>query len=419
MSDATLDFTGLEAQVNDTSTEVQQTESTEPIQAEPDVQTQADPAVAQTDGRRGPANIRAAIKAASEAMPEQAAHFKELGNAYFREQAFKQHFPTPQEAASAKQLIEGVGGLDGITQIQSRIAGYDAQDEGLKNGSPETIDALFKDFPEGAVALAPHYLVKLQATNPTAFSAAIAPHAVAMLDAAGVGGHLDALLNEADPARSKQMIKQLADWFAGQKSNIAQIKQAPVKNPQADRVAEERKALDTEKESLFSERMAEKVNSSTGPEIKKVVDSYAKQHKWSPDQAVEFQNKLQKAIVDQMNADNTYKQQVALRKQNKARTPDTVASYISGEFNRRMNDKDGAMAVATAFNKFLGKTPGAATTGLVKAGQPQAAPGGGPLLVSQRPQDSEFADYPGLSMDIIQGRAKLKNGRFVTWRKSN
>ena len=179
----------------------------------------------QVDGRKGPQNIRNSIKAASEAIPEQAEAFKQLGNAYFREQAYKQHFPTPQEAASAKQLIEGIGGVEGAATLTQRIQGYDAQDEALRSGSPEVLDAFFKDFADGAVALAPHYLDKLQQTNPQAFTAAIAPHAIALLESSGVGGHLQAILNETDPARAKALV-QLAPprWYKARTQNVAQIK---------------------------------------------------------------------------------------------------------------------------------------------------------------------------------------------------
>jgi hypothetical protein len=414
MADTTLDFASLDAQV-DPSTEVQQEQivdqSQEVQQTDQSQQTQQE---VQVDGRRGPQNVRNAIKAASEAMPEQAAHFKELGNAYFREQAYKQAFPTPQEAASAKQLIEGVGGVEGITTIQQRAASFDQQDLALKDGNPEVLDAFFKDFPEGAAALAPHYMEKLAAANPTAFSAAIAPHAISMLEQAGVGGHLDSILNETDPARAKALVQQLAEWFRGQKSNVAQLKTQPQKNPAADRITEQQKQLETEREQLFSERVSEKVTSSVNPEIQKTVDQYAKQYKLNDTQKMHFQNALQQKIVAEMNGDKTYKQQVDLRKANKGRTHDSVASYISSEFNRRL--KDAAFATA---KEIYGAPRGqaTATTGVVKAGTPTTAPGGGPLKVSQRPPDNMLdLARPGADMDLIRGRGYTKDGRFISWR---
>ena len=122
----------------------------------------------QADGRRGPADVRGAVKAAAEALPEQAATIKRLGDAYFRSEAYAKVFPKVEEAAAAKQLIDGVGGLDGITQIQQRMQSYDAQEAGLEAGDPSVLDSFFNDFPEGAATLAPHYLDRLERSNPEA-----------------------------------------------------------------------------------------------------------------------------------------------------------------------------------------------------------------------------------------------------------
>lgn len=369
------------------------------------------------DGRKGPANIRNSIKAASEAVPEQAAAFKELGNAYFREQAFKQHFATPQEAASAKQLIEGVGGIEGITQIQQRMQGYDAQEQGLEAGDPAVLDSFFQDYPEGAVNLFSSYADRVAKANPQAFSDMIAPHAIGMLEQAGVGNHLAGILNETDPGRQAQMIKQLADWYGQQKGNVAQMKATPQKNAGDDYVKSERAKIDEERNQIFAERVQERVTSSVTPEINKFVDQYTKSYKLNDSQKKHFQEVLQQRVIGEMNNDQTYKQQVDLRKANKAKTHDSVAGYISSEFNRRL--KDAAFNVA---KEVYGAPRGTSqeTTGVVKADQPKTAPGGGPLFVSQRPNDSEMnMDHPSAAMMLVAGQALLKNGRHVTWRKAS
>lgn len=372
----------------------------------------------QADGRRGSIEHRNAARAAIEALPEHAKAIREMAGHSFRLNEYRDTFPTVNDAKSAKQLIEGIGGVEGATALQSRIQAVDQQDEAIKAGSPEVIDAMFKDFPEGAAALGPHYLATLQKTNPEAYSSTVAPHAIAMLEQAGLSEHLTAMANEADPAKAKQMAAQAAAWLNGQKSTIQQTRQQPAKDPRQDKIAQGMQELETQRESMFMEGVTGKVNSSVTPEITKTVEQYAKQYKWNPEQKAEFQSRLQNDIVEQMKADKTYEQQVALRKANKGRTHDTVAGYIAGEFNRRLGDKEGALATAAKFNKLIGKTGAAPTTGVVKAGTPNTAPGGGPLLVSQRPSDSQLdLSRPGADMLLIQGRGYTKDGRFVTWRK--
>ena len=56
-------------------------------------------------------------------------------------------------------------------------------------------------------------------------------------------------------------------------------------------------------------------------------------------------------------------------------------------------------------------------TGQVKAGQPQTAPGGGPLRVNYIPSNDQLdTSRPDFQLLRIQGRGYLKgSGRYVTW----
>jgi hypothetical protein len=411
MGTATVDLSGLETEQPVESTQPESVETPSSTEFQPE--NQSGQQTEQLDGRKGPQNIRGAIKAASEALPDQAGHYKELGNAYFREQAYKQHFPTPQEAATAKQLIEGVGGIEGVTTLQSRAAAIDLQDNALKAGDPAVLDSFFKDFPQGAVALAPAYMERLQKADPAAFSAAIAPHAIAMLDQAGLAQHLETALNEPDLNRKNALLKQAFDWMASQKQATKNFQAAPQKNPAEDRLKEQQTQLQQEREELFVNTVREKVNSAVTPELTKAVDQYAKQYKLSDTQKAHFQETLQNRVVKEMNGDKTYLQQVELRKQNKARTHDTIASYISSEFNRRIT----AAAFAVAKDVYGAPKTATAPTGVPKPGQPQTATGGAPLKVSQRPADSELdLSRPGADLLLIKGQGYTKAGKFVAWR---
>ena len=420
MADAVIDLasldTGAETNANETQADSQQEQqSTGEIQ--PGNQDGQQGATETAETLSGKA-IRDAVRALSQQSPEHSKVLKQLADTHFRvETAYKQAFPTPQEALSAKQLIEGIGGVEGASQLTQRIAAYDQQDAGLKTGDPGVLEALFKDFPEGAAALAPHYLDKLSATNPQAFAATIAPHAVQMLVNANVGGHLDAILNETDPARAKALVGQLNDWFKVQSQNIQQQLQngnrASGDDPNKARAAE----LDQREQQIFSDAVSVKVNSAVGPVLTAAVEKYAKQYKLNDTQKAHYQESLQNAVINEMNADKTYQQQVDLRKANKARTHDTVASYISGEFNRRINDR----AFDVAKGIYGAPRSGAvadAGTGVVKAGSAKTGPNGGPLMISARPSDAQLdLNRPDADILMIKGQGYLKDGRFVTWRK--
>lgn len=393
MATSTVDLSGL-----DTGNDEQIDQPVEQIQGDGAsvVDSQSPVVDKPLDGRRGPQNIRDSVKAvaewaqnnAAEALPEHAQGIKALGDAFFREQAYKQHFPSPQEAANAKNLIEGLGGLEGATQLQQRIATYDAQDAGLKEGNPEVLDAAFKDFPEGMATLAPHFLEKLAQSNPQAFQNAVAPHVVAMLDQSGVGGFIESILKEGDADRKNGMLQQLQQWYNQQKQNVSAIQQPSPKNPAQDRISQREQELNQREEQMFQGQVSEKVNTSVSPELNKHVDQYAKSYKLNDKQKARFSESVANRVAREMESDQTYMKQLEIRKANKGKTADSIASYISSEFNRRLKDAAFAEAQELYGAPRSGASP--SSTGVVKADAPKTAANGGPLYVSQRPADSDL-----------------------------
>jgi hypothetical protein len=368
------------------------------------------------DARRGPESMRAALKAASEAAPEQAAQLKALGASYFREQAYRKEFPTVAEATSAKQLIESVGGVDGVAALQQRDSQYQADDALLMAGDPAVFERFAKDAPEGFAALAPHYLEKLGSINPQALQAAVVPYAVGMLKNAGFVDTLKAIYNETDAAKAKQMVASVFNWFAQQEQQAGQMAQKPAKSPATDRIKQQETALQNERTQLFDSGVATVVNTAVNPEMTKTVDQYAKQYKLNPKQAEHFKQTLQQRVIQEMGNDKVYGQQVAIRRANKTRTHQSVGSYIASEFNRRLTTA--AHAVATEiYGAPRGSSAGTPKpgSGVVKADAPKTAPNGGPVRVTTRPSEDAIDHNKTSTIDLISGRARLKNGRYVTW----
>ena len=414
MADAVMDFAAIEESQPAETTSQESTQDVSSAEFQPTTQDGQQPQQTEQplDGRRGPQNIRQAIRAASEALPDQASHLKELGNAYFREQAYKQHFPTPQEAATAKQLLEGVGGLEGATRLQERAQQYDAQDNLLREGNPEVLEAMFKDFPEGAANLAGPYLDRLQQVNPAKFGEVVAPHALALLDGAGVPQFLENMKAETDPGRLQAMVKQLSDWMAGQKGTVQQQRQQPAKDPRVDKIAEREQALQKQQQEIFQGQVQTSVQTACVPKITAAADQYAKQYKLNDTQKIHFQEQLQSRIYDKLQKDPTYQAQLKLRDNARDKSPQKIADYIASEYNARIQ----ATAFEVARDIYGASKPATAGTGVVKAGEPKTAPGGGPVKVSAEPASADI-DWgkPNAQLMYIANKAYLKNGRFVSW----
>jgi len=371
---------------------------------------------AKLDGRRGLHAHREAAKAAAEHMPEHAQAIKEMAANSFRLHAYQQHFAKPEEAAAVKQLVDGVGGVQGISELQQRVQQVELQDAGLKEGNPEVLDAMFRDFPEGAAALAPHYLDRLARSSPEAFGRAVVPYVVDILESAGVGGHLNAILQEPNPARRDSLVQELAVWFQNQRQGANQLRQQPARHPAEERIRQREQELNAREEQSFKEGVSAKVNAAVSPEIDRAVDAYARQYKLNATQKTHFKTTLQQRLVDELTRDQGYVQQVKLRNAQKGRTHDSLASFISGEFNRRL--KDAAFSVARDVYGAARPAAGGGS-GVVKPNQAKTAPGGGPLFVSQRPPNAELdLSRKDAELLMVKGQGYRKaDGMFVTWRR--
>lgn len=409
MATATVDFTSMEEAPIDLGTETTvETPGGEGAEPPADGSGGEQP---QVDGRRGPADVRGAVKAAAEALPEQAATIRKLGDAYFRADAYAKVFPKVEEAAAAKQLIDGVGGLDGITQIQQRMQSYDTQEAGLEAGNPEVLDSFFADFPEGAALLAPHYLDRLERINPEAYATTIAPHAMGLLDRAGLTNHIAQMAAETDPTRKSQMANQLAEWMKSQGENVKQLRTAQPKNPMEGKIKEQQTALEQQQDQFFTKQVDTAVNTAAAPELTKIADSYAKTYKLNDVQKARFTNSLTQRVVSEMLADDTFKKQDSLRRASK--DVDKVASFRSTEFQRRLSD-----AAFKEAQELYGATQRpAGGTGEVKPNTARTAPGGGPLLVSRAmtPTDLDMSKDPNQYL-FIANKGYRKDGTFVTWK---
>lgn len=416
MADAIADFAALEdtavGQTVDTSIETQ--DNVSDAQPTDPTATGEQTEQPQVDGRKGPQALRNTVKALSEQSPEHAGQLKEMADSYFREKAYKNAFETPQLASDAKSLIDTVGGIEGMSRLQERDQLFSQQDAFLKEGNPEVLQDFADDFPEGFSSLAPHYLSLLSQKNPEAFNNAVVPYAVGLLDNAGFSDFLGNLHRETDPARSKQMVENLIRWYQGAQNGAKELKTAP-KGGTA-KPDDGRAALQTEREAIFSEGVAMKVNAAVDGPLGKAADQYAKQNGWNEDQKAYFKKQLSDAVIAQMNGDKNYTQQVDLRKKNPSRTHDSVATYISGEVSRRLTDV--AFDTSEKVKKLIGGKGGRpTTTGVPKPGGPTTGAGGTPLLISAQPNDADidWAKDPRQLM-FIGNKAYLKSGKFVTWK---
>ena len=361
-------------------------------------------------------SIREAVRALAETNPEQAKILKQLAEDHFRtENTYKKMFPTIEAVTEAKEIIDAVGGLDGVRGLQERVEAYSQQDSKLNSGDPAILDEIFSQFPDGAASLAPHYLEKLAAASPTAFTEAVAPYVLGLMSNAGVINHVSAMMQESDTKRLQAMVNSLGQWLDGEMKKVGQLANKPksnVSSQQQSALERERAELQAEKNQIFISKIESAAVSKITPVINSIIQQQTKNFKLSPTQVSHYKEVLDRKVLESLNANTTYQKQLQVRITNKT-APEALADYMAAEYNRVAK----SLALETASSIFSsGKT---AKPTLVKkpvGNESEAAPSRA-VLVSRQPSDTEIDwSKPNSEYLFIQNKAYLKSGRLVTWR---
>jgi hypothetical protein len=407
---------GEEVDVDINDVETNEAEVTDQVETDVDKIEGEESSDTETTEKFSGRQITEAVKNAISQNPDSAKLFNQLKEAYFHNQAFTKAFPTAAEASSVAQLIQDVGGVEGIASIQERITQFDAQDSLLREGNPEVLDAMFKDFPEGAAALAPAYLDKLSQINPEQFQSIIAPYTVVALMKNNFHEFIAGMANETDPEKLQAYAKKGYEWFTKQYNDA---KNSPyvtgAKANTGDSKLDQREAaLNKRENDTFNNSITEKSKSITTPVINSETAKYAKIYKLSETQKSHFQAELHKAVAEDMKADKTYLKQAEIRYNSRTRTPETIANYVASEYNRRTKD----LALQVASN-IWGKAKSSSTqvTNVPRAEAPKTSSTGGPLQIKYKPSDEDINwNVPGAQMDFILQKATLRNGKKVSWK---
>lgn len=271
-SEETVDTTSdSQADSNNASTEAELAETRENPDGQDDQQTSqsADKTPARSD-------IHKLIRSFREANPEHAAAAKILNDEYGRALAFKEVYPTVEEARLVKSQIDSIGGLDGLAQLQSTVASIEQTDSLLEQGDPQVIEQIFEDAPQGAARLAGPYLDKLAKTNPEAYTAAIRPHVVDLLTNARLGDVLNAALSSiqsSKPEDAARIIQNIQQWLADEKGQADKYKQ-DFFGPDRQKLGDEWKKLQSERDSDFRQSVNSSVINSTNKQLEGLLKPY-------------------------------------------------------------------------------------------------------------------------------------------------
>ena len=271
VADPTPDPEPEPADIPDASSEVDTAQTRENPDGQDDQQDRQP-----TDKTPGRSDIHKLIRSFRDANPEHAAAAKILNDEYGRALAFKEVYPTVEEARTVKAQIDSIGGLEGLADLQSTVASIEQTDSLLESGNPQVIEQIFEDAPQGAARLAGPYLDKLAKVNPEAYRDALRPHVVDLLAGARLGDVLNAALSSIQSQKAEdatRIIQNVLQWL-GEEKNLAEKFKQDYFGPDRQKLSDEWSKLQSERDSDFRKSVDTSVISSTNTELRTLLKPY-------------------------------------------------------------------------------------------------------------------------------------------------
>lgn len=343
---------------------------------------------------------------------------KELRAAYNSWQQISKIVKTPAEAQQLKTSLEALGGAEGITALQSKAATVDLIDEGIATGNTEIADDIFADpaLAKGyGEKILPYSLDKLQETNPKLYESIIRPHAVAAMEAAGLGDVLSEVFdaiwaNKLDDA--KKLLHRTYGWLSDQKAQAAQSK--PTANPEASKLVEDRKKFENEKNEAFKNDVNRDVLVHRDTEIEKALAPYLKIRKLAPETKDDLVGGIRNELKSILLRDQSYVSQTKAHFANPKRDKTQIAAYMKTKVQQAIPQAVENVWKRRGYGAFptAGKT---ATNGT--GGQTSTKT----VLLSKKPNINDVDKSSKTWMEAwMAGKATMSNGpykgRQVTWK---
>jgi hypothetical protein len=372
------------------------------------------------DSRTLPKEVQAALKALREAHPEHAKALDQLRKDHFSARQHGEFFKTPTEARQAKATLDLIGGAEGISNLQSKVAATEQIDTSLEAGDPAVLEDIATDFPEGFKKLAAPFLDKLQKMDPAAYGKTLQPHTFAAMEQAGLGpvlSSIEAAIAANDLPKAKDLLARSLAWYEGQKQQAGTRQK--VDDPERLKFENDRQKFQQEKEKSFREDIGRQTMSNQRDQVTKALAPYLKSKALGADAKADLADGIDREIQRLLKADGTYQSQVKALLVAKTRDSGKIVQYINAAVNEAAKKATSAVWTRRGY--------GSAAVARAAAGnnqQKQAAvvnpAASGPLKIAAKPNRADMdTNRKGWDMDLIRNRAMMKSGpykgKMVSW----
>jgi len=359
---------------------------------------------------------------------------KQLHQAFEREREYRTAFGNVNAARNAAAFIKEIGGREGWAQTQQTIQSIQESDSLLYAGDPKLLDNIIEDLKsEGKVEafgqLAPAFLDKLKSIDNAAFYKAFAPHFRAELHACEVPHAINSVyraLATNNVAGAKQILENMASWYSNL-DNV--IEKANRMDPERERFKQEKVNWENTKTQERNAEIAKEADSFNNRELGKHLAAYLRMpfFKGFPKETLTIVGtQLKSNLFNDLKADKTY--QLQMKALWHAKNPDKAKIV---EYHRAAVESRAERIVReTVQQLYPGYARGGSAAGRIaasaqKRGAEQQAAAtataqGKPVQILNKPawENIDWSKDPK-QLNYIAGRAWLKSGKFVTWRRAN
>lgn len=331
--------------------------------------------------------------------------------AFYKAQDYAREFGSVREARAARELLETVGGPEGVTQLQGEAKNYADELMAMAKGDTAIVDELANDYPESLATLAPYALSKLEAINPDKYARFAGGLVAKTLAEKGVSHsflRLRELISDGKQTEALKLADELYNWD----KNINQFaktqpEQKPGESREAKEVRERAQELDRRESESFQGDIAKQIIGSMNAAIKRQLAPYLKRKKFNAEQTQRLISDIRSHMSDGFKINKGY--QARMREMLKDRDSSRIMRYVNGQLDGKtvlrsvkavwaLRGYDGGGAARTAQNgdrvaSVTGQKPDPATIDWSK--------------------DPQRKRYIG---DGQTGEATLKGGKVVKWR---
>jgi hypothetical protein len=363
------------------------------------------------DGRKMPDGLKKAIASLKTTSPETAKQIKGL---YYSDQEYRAAFAKPEDAVAAKNLIEEIGGQEGIQEIAAEREEWQKIDADFSEGKPEFVKSLAEGNPEAFLKTAPHVINEFATRAPEQY--AYYANRLTLNTMSNAGLSLQNLhgayerYKESNP-EAAGVIAEVYNAMHDMNSKAAQFEQKRT-DPREEQLKQREQEFENKRRADFETSVAGQAEKYLGEKMQPEIDRIVGNRKVDPEAMKEFQGMVQRKVGELLAAIPGIEDKLEAY----YRTGDAQKSvaYVQSQYTRLIPQ------AAKVIEPFLRNIAPAAARQAPKqgTGKSTASPEPGTVTLKEMPTwdqlDPEWRSRVESTAEWMQGRAVLKSGKKAT-----